>query len=114
VNPAWRDKSSWGFFDKQQAHAQTRILDRYTTTYTLDQFVVRGIKLSLLKAWPNDWHVFFTPMPYDTIKKGDSTCSDNNSASNNHNGPELLGTFPERPTYQELDDAILHRLSVSN
>ena len=39
VNPAWRDRSSWGFFDG--AAAQRQVLDRYETTYTLSQFVIR-------------------------------------------------------------------------
>ena len=30
VNPAWRDRSSWGFFDG--AAAQTQIIDRYEVT----------------------------------------------------------------------------------
>jgi len=68
-------------------------LDRYETTFALDQFVVRGQKVSLLKSWPNDWAVFLTPMPYD---QGD--------------GPErpiLLGTFPQRPEYTEMDALLL-------
>jgi len=85
VNPAWRDRSSWGFFGGKRA--QELILDRYETTYALDQFVVRGQKVSLLKTWPDDWCVFLTPLDADQSAK-------------------LLGTFPDRPDYSEMDKLV--------
>mmetsp|Transcript_16659 Transcript_16659/g.24629 ORF Transcript_16659/g.24629 Transcript_16659/m.24629 type:complete len:276 (+) Transcript_16659:68-895(+) len=85
VNPAWKDKSSWGFFGA--AKAQKIIFDRYETTFAIDQFVVRGQKLSLLRTWDQEWVVFLTPMPYESIKEG----------------PKVIGTFTERPTYSEID-----------
>ena len=94
INPAWRDKNSWGFFDA--ARAQKQILDRYETTFALDQFVVRGRKISLLRAWPNDWAVFLTPMPYDTADDGGEA--------------KLIGTFSKRPEYAEMDALLLQKI----
>jgi hypothetical protein len=90
VNPAWRDRSSWGFFGG--ARAQEQILDRYETVYALEQFVVRGYKVSLLRAWPHDWAAFWTPMPYDNDNDG--------------RRPRLIGTFSKRPEYDELDSLL--------
>ena len=85
VNPAWRDRSSWGFFGA--AKAQKLILDRYEVTYALDQFVVRGQKISILKAWPHDWSVFLTPM------KGVKDS-------------RLIGEFVSRPEYSQIDELV--------
>lgn len=85
VNPAWRDRSSWGFFGG--AKAQKLVLDRYETTYALDQFVVRGQKVSLLKSWPEDWCVFLAPLDTDEDAK-------------------LLGTFSDRPDYSQMDELV--------
>mmetsp|Transcript_7432 Transcript_7432/g.16566 ORF Transcript_7432/g.16566 Transcript_7432/m.16566 type:complete len:293 (+) Transcript_7432:206-1084(+) len=87
VNPAWRDRSSWGFFGG--AKAQALILDRYTTTYALDQFVVRGEKVSLLKSWPDDWAVYVTR----NDASADKAC--------------LVTTFKNRPEYKDIDAVIL-------
>eukprot|EP00980_Cylindrotheca_fusiformis_P009330 scaffold2047_cov129-Cylindrotheca_fusiformis.AAC.9 len=86
VNPAWRDASSWGFL--QSNKAQKQILDRYETTFALDQFIMRGQKISLLKAWPTDWSVYWTPLEgkRKTVE-----------------APRLLGTFVDRPEYTELE-----------
>jgi len=86
VNPAWRDRSSWGFFGGKEA--QELILDRYPTTFALDQFVVRGRKISLLKVWSYDWCVFLAPMDFS----GDAA--------------ELVGSFAERPEYDKIDALI--------
>lgn len=85
VNPAWRDKSSWGFFGGDKA--QKLILDRYETTFAIDQFVVRGQKMSLMKSWPHDWCVYLTPMAAG-------------------GGAELIGTFENRPEYSKMDDLL--------
>ena len=91
VNPAWRDASSFGLFAAEQA--QTEILDRYETTYAVDQFVVRGQKLSLLKAWPFDWCLFWSKLSHGSAKKNAI--------------PKFLGSFPIRPSYQIMDE-LLH------
>jgi hypothetical protein len=91
VNPAWRDASSFGFFSARQA--QKDILDRYETTYAVDQFVIRGKKCSVLKVWPHDWCVFGSNLPYDN----------NNSDENGGDGVTFLGSFPERPAYEVMD-----------
>lgn len=88
VNPAWRDASNWGFFKAKQA--QTQILDRYETTFAIDQFVIRGQQISLMKAWPDDWSVFVTRMD-----------------DRREEGATLLGTFVDRPKYEDLDKLIL-------
>ena len=86
VNPAWRDRSSWGFFGGKKA--QELIFNRYETTYAIDQFVVRGRKVSLLKCWSDDWEVFVA----------------------NDKDPSLPGervaTFPARPEYKDIDAAL--------
>lgn len=88
VNPAWRDRSSWGFFGG--AKAQELILDRYETTYALDQFVVRGRKVSLLKSWPDDWALY--------VAGNDASMA---MAS-------LVTTFDSkgRPEYKDIDAAL--------
>ncbi len=88
INPAWRDASSFGIF--QEKYARERIIERYETTYAIDQFVVKGNKLSLLKAWPCDWCVYYTPLP----QPGSATKPP----------PKLLGTFTERPEYSQIED----------
>lgn len=97
VNPAWRDASSFGFFSAKQA--QKDILDRYETTYAVDQFVVRGQKCSVLKVWPHDWCVFGSYLPYD-----------NNKSDNNSGGATFLGSFPERPPYDVIDELVRQAL----
>lgn len=92
INPAWRDASSWGFLQSKQAKKE--IVDRYETTFTLDQFVMRGQKISLLKAWPYDWSVYWTPLT-------------SGKAGQTGDGPQLLGTFEGRPTYTEVE-TLLH------
>lgn len=94
VNPAWRDASSFGMFAAKQA--QTEILDRYQTTYAVDQFVVRGQKCSLLKVWPHDWCLFWSNLPYATKEEGEPPAL-----------PKFLGSFPDRPSYQVMDDLLL-------
>ena len=97
INPAWRDASSFGFFGSKQA--QTDILDRYQTTYAVDQFVVRGQKCSVLKVWPHDWCVFASNLPYN-----DNNDSDPNAAT-------FLGSFRERPPYEVIDDIVRKALA---
>lgn len=87
INPSWRDASSWGIFQKK--YATDKILNRYETTYAIDQFVVKGNKLSLLKAWPCDWCVYYTPLPQP--------------GSTSKPPPKLLGTFSERPEYSQIE-----------
>lgn len=94
VNPAWRDASSFGFLGGKQA--QTDILDRYETTYAVDQFVVRGQKCSVLKIWPHDWCVFASNLPYDNRDGSDS--------SRERGTETFLGSFPQRPPYEVIDD----------
>lgn len=96
VNPAWRDKSSWGFWDSRKA--QEMILDRYETTFAMDQFVMRGNKVSLLKVWPHDWSVFWTPLRYSQQGDDEDTRA------------QLLGTFQDRPDYQQMDQLLQEAL----
>lgn len=91
INPAWRDKSSWGFFGAKKA--QSLILDRYETTYAVDQFVVRGRQVSLLKCYSNDWAVF--------VKNGEDTTMP----------AERVATFPDRPEYKDIDAALVKHLN---
>lgn len=94
INPAWRNADSWGFFERKQG--QSQILDRYETTYAIDQFIVKGNKLSLLKVWPHDWCVYYTPLPQP-------------GSTEEEYRPKLLGTFQQRPEYTEIE-----RLVISN
>lgn len=103
-NPAWRDMSSWGFFGA--ARAQRQVLDCYAITYALDQFVVRGTKVLLLRAYPADWAVFLAPMPYDETTSNTNN-NDVNDDSSNNSAPRLIGTFEHRPEYDELDRLFL-------
>lgn len=88
VNPSWRDKSSWGIFDG--AAAQKDILDRYTVTFAIDQFIMQGQRLNVVKAWPEDWSVFWTSIEYQR-------------SPNDQPEAQLLGTFPEKPEYWEME-----------
>lgn len=97
VNPAWRDASSFGMFGAKQ-NAQVEIMDRYETTYAVDQFVVRGQKCSLLKVWPHDWCVFWSNLPYDQQQQEGTPAA------------KFLGSFPERPSYQAMDDLLLEAM----
>ena len=94
VNPAWRDRSSWGFFDGKAA--QELVLNRYETTFALDQFVVRGQKVSLLRVWPEDWCAYVTTL--------DGTEASDDARLDGAGQARLLGTFAERPAYKELDE----------
>lgn len=91
VNPAWRDKSSWGFFGGKRA--QELILDRYTTTYAIDNFIVRGRKVSLLKCYGEDW-VMFVANEEDPSLPG-----------------EMIASFVSRPEYKDIDAALLAKIS---
>lgn len=93
VNPAWKDASSFGYF-AQRREAQTQILDRYPVTYALDQFIVKGNKVSLLKCWPHDWCVYWNPLPQPG-KNADA---------------RLLGHFSERPAYTTVEQLLLRKL----
>jgi len=101
VNTAWRDRSSWGFFDG--ARAQRQVLDRYETTYALEQFVLRGEKLSLLRAHPYPWHVFLTVLGEEATleesRRMDARIDGGGQA-------RLLGTFENRPEYKQLDELV--------
>ena len=90
INPAWRDKSSWGFFGGKKA--QELILDRYETTYAVDQFVVRGRKVSFLKCYQDDWMMFV------------GSENDPNLAAT------FVATFRDRPKYDEIDATLLKYL----
>jgi len=89
VNPAWRDRQSFGIFGGKKA--QEQILDRYPTTYAVDQFIVRGRKVSLLKCWSENWAMF--------IGNEDVTSS----------SLEMVATFNSRPTYKEIDEIVIAR-----
>ena len=101
LNPAWRDRSSWGFFDG--ARAQHQVLDRYELTYALEQFVVRGEKLSLLKAHPHPWHVFLTVLGEEATVE-ESTRMD--ARIDGGGQARLLGVFAARPDYRQLDELV--------
>ena len=92
VNPAWRDKSSWGFFGGLRA--QELILDRYETTYAVDEFIVANERVGLLKCWPNDWAVYIATRE----KKNDPTNMEVMSS--------LIATFEERPEYKQIEKAL--------
>ena len=92
INPAWKDDpSSWGIF--QSKKAKEKILDRYETTFALDQFIVKGNKISLYKSYPYDWAVYWTQLQPSGAKQGDAS----------RNSPTLLGSMPKRPTYLEVE-----------
>ena len=101
LNPAWRDRSSWGFFDG--AAAQALIFDRYETTYALSQFVIRGEKLSLLKSHGHPWHVFLTVLGEEETTE-ESTRLD--ARIDGGGQARLLGTFDTRPEYRALDEMV--------
>ena len=82
VNPAWRDRGSWGMLGGKKA--KELVLNRYETTFAMDQFIVRGQQVSLVKSWPLDWTVYL-------------------NAANGDAASEPIGTFAERPKYQEID-----------
>lgn len=108
VNPAWRDDddgAAFGFFSRAQAKKQ--IIDRYTTTYALDQFIIKGNKISLLKVWLYDWCVYWTPLSSPGTREDIETDNDK------INQPQLLGTFPNRPEYQETEKLLLGRLDMN-
>ena len=90
VNPAWRDRSSWGFFGGKRA--QEVILDRYVTTYAVDEFIVAGERVGLLKCWPNDWAVYLAADPDDATNMEVMSC--------------LIATFEERPEYKQIEKAL--------
>ncbi|KAL3944118.1 MAG: hypothetical protein SGBAC_001802 [Bacillariaceae sp.] len=95
INPAWKDDpSSWGIF--QSKKAKEKILDRYETTFALDQFIVKGNKISLFKSYPFDWTVWWTQLrPSGTTGKNKIDSSDD--------GAILLGSMPKRPNYLEVE-----------
>ena len=88
VNPAWRDKSSFGIFGGQKA--QELILDRYETTYALDQFIVRGRQISLLKCWSSDWGLYAVV----------------NESKDGNELAELIASYDTRPEYKDIDAAL--------
>lgn len=90
INPAWRDKSSWGFFGAKKA--QELILDRYETTYAVDQFTVRGRKVSLLKCYSDDW-ILFVDNDQDPAVPA-----------------ERVAMFSVRPDYKDIDAALIEHL----
>ena len=98
VNPAWKQASSFGFFQAKQA--QTRILDRYPVTYALDQFIIKGNKVSLLKCWPHDWCVYWNPLPQPGQTKKAGVVPE----------PKLLGHFKDRPEYAVVEELLLKAL----
>lgn len=86
VNPAWRDKSSWGFSGGNKA--QELILDRYATTYAVDQFIVRGRKISLLKCWSDEWVLFVRSEKDPSLPA------------------TMVASFGNRPEYKDIDAAL--------
>ncbi|CAJ1968946.1 unnamed protein product [Cylindrotheca closterium] len=96
INPAWKDDpSSWGIF--QSKKAKDKILDRYETTFALDQFIVKGNKISLFKSYPFDWTAYWTQLrPSGTRESDDSSIE----------GATLLGSMPKRPTYLEVENML--------
>ena len=94
VNPAWRDKSSFGIFGAQKA--QELILDRYETTYAVDQFIVRGRQISLLKCWSSDWGLYAAVV-------NDNDCGGKDKQSM---PAQLIASFATRPEYKEIDAAL--------
>ena len=90
VNPSWRDRSSWGFFGGKKA--QELILDRYETTYAVDQFIVRGRKVSLLKCWSEDW-ILFVGDENDPLKPA-----------------TMVASFDSRPEYKDIDVSLVNHL----
>ena len=72
------------------------MLNRYETTFALDQFVVRGQKVSLLRVWPEDWCAFVTTL--------DGTEASADARLDGAGQARLLGTFAERPAYKQLDE----------
>lgn len=103
VNPSWRNQQSFGYFGAARK-AQSLILDRYPITYAVDQFVVRGQRIGLLKAYPHDWQLYCSTMPYN-----------NNQASEpqqQFEQPELLGTFPKRPEYNVIDKLVCEKIAT--
>jgi hypothetical protein len=109
INPAWRNKESWSFWEA--GRAEQEILNRYETTYCIDQFVVRGSQISLLFEYGQEWAVFETAMPYQQqqVQQQQQQDKDGNEMDNTKLASRLIGTFPERPTYQELDALIVLR-----
>ena len=100
INSSWRDKSSWGIFDG--AKAQKQILDRYPVTFAIDQFIMQGQKLNLLKTCPGGWSVFWTRIDYQKSGKDQPD-------------PQLLGTFSERrPEYWEVERLLKEELKTSS
>jgi len=87
VNPAWRDKSSFGIFSAKKA--QELILDRYEITFAIDQFIVRGRQVSLLKCWSSDWGLYVA-----------------NNAKDKSLPAELIGSYATRPEYKDIDAAL--------
>ena len=102
ANPAWRNKNSFGYFGAAQ-RAQRQILDRYPVTFALDEFVVRGQRVGLLKVWPHGWGVYLASMPYE--RKDDKDGGRSESLN-----PKPLGTFSERPKYDDIDRLVLEAL----
>ena len=101
VNPAWRDRTSWGVFHQQQ-QAQTQILDRFTTTFALDEFVVRGTRISRWQQYNHgtkhpQWFIFRAPLPYDKKKTNPTSAT----------MAEYLGSFDEKPDYEQVDQLLL-------
>ena len=96
INPAWKSASSFGFFQTKQA--QTQILDRYPVTYALDQFIIKSNKVSLLKCWPHDWCVYWTPLPQPGSK---------NAVAES----QLLGHFEHRPEYTVVEKLLLQAIT---
>ena len=84
VNPAWKAADSFGFFFAAQA--QKQILDRYPVTYALDQFIVKGNKVSLLKCWPYDWCAYA-----NALGQGEQKAV-----------RIFLGSFATRPDYEAV------------
>ena len=65
-------------------------MDRYETTYALDQFIVRGRQISLLKCWSSDWGLY----------------ADVNESKDGNGPAELITSFDTRPEYKDIDAAL--------
>ena len=106
VLPGGADAADAGVLQQRLVEAQRQLLDRYEPTYALEQFVLRGEKLSLLKAHPHPWHVFLTVLGEEATVE-ESTRMD--ARMDGGGQARLLGTFDERPEYKQLDELVRAR-----
>ena len=96
ANPFWKDETSFGFFEKRRAK---RVLDAYAPCYAMEPTTVSNTPLWLLKAAHDGaWGVFLRRQR--PRAPGDVP-------------PPPLGSFEERPKYEDLA-ALLRRRRPSS